>query len=119
MGPTKVIVKNNALYEAKSGKLTKEGLATPEEQKAYAAHHYIALPVRDNAGKTWLLDGKTVYCLHGAVYETVDDEVVHLSRCPDCGGMGIRMEEMTIERDCIYCTQCHHEFDSRLEMMES
>jgi hypothetical protein len=33
--------------------------------------------------------------------------------------MGIRVEEVTIERDCIRCTQCQHEFDARLEMMES
>jgi hypothetical protein len=28
-------------------------------------------------------------------------------------------EEGTVERDCVRCTQCRHEFDARLEMMES
>jgi hypothetical protein len=31
----------------------------------------------------------------------------------------VRTEEVTVERDCIRCTQCGHEFDARLEMMES
>jgi hypothetical protein len=33
--------------------------------------------------------------------------------------MGIRDEEITVESDCIRCVQCGHEFDTRLEMMES
>jgi len=24
-----------------------------------------------------------------------------------------------VERDCVRCTQCRHEFDARLQMMES
>jgi len=119
LGPTKVIVKGDKLYEVNTGKLIKGNLSTREEQENYAMYHYIALPVIDHAGKPWLLDGKPVYCLRGARYETEDDEVVHLVRCPDCGGMGISVEEPTVERDCIRCTQCGHEFDARLEMMES
>jgi predicted Zn-ribbon and HTH transcriptional regulator len=119
MGPTKVIVKRHALYDVKTGTLLKAGLATQKEQEDYATHHYIVLPVADHAGQPWLLDGKPVYCLRGSRYETSDDQVVHLARCPDCGGMCISTEEVTMERDCIRCTSCGHEFESRLEMMES
>ncbi len=119
MGPTKVIVKCDALYDVKTDKLIKERLATRKEQEEYAMHHYVVLPVLDNSGQPWLLDGKHVYCLRGTRYETSDDEVVHLARCPDCGGMCISTDEPTVERDCIRCTQCGHEFESRLEMMES
>ena len=63
MGPTKVIVKGNALYDVKTGKLIKDGLATRKEQEDYALRHYLALPILDNAGQLWLLDGKPVYCL--------------------------------------------------------
>ncbi len=119
MGPTKVIVKCDALYDVKTDKLIKEGLATRKEQEEYAMYHYVVLPVLDNSSQPWLLDGKHVYCLRGTRYETSDDEVVHLARCPDCGGMCISTDEPTVERDCIRCTQCGHEFESRLEMMES
>jgi predicted Zn-ribbon and HTH transcriptional regulator len=119
MGPTKVIPKDHALFDAKNGKLIKDGLATRKEQENYAAHHYVVLPVIDSRGRTWLLNGKPVYCLRGSRYETVDDEVVHLTRCPDCGGMAVNSDEPTVERDVIRCTQCGNEFDSRLEMMES
>lgn len=119
MGPTKVLVKGDGLYDAKSGKLIKDGLPTRKAQEDYAAHHYITLPVLDKTGRPWSLDGQPVYCLRGSRYETADDKVAHLSRCADCGGMGIRLEEVTVERDCIRCVQCGHEFDARLEMMES
>jgi len=49
----------------------------------------------------------------------VDDQQAHLARCPDCGGMGVRIDEITVASDCIRCVQCGHEFDARLEMMES
>ena len=119
MGPTKVIIKGDALYEVKTGKLITKGLATLQDTQEYSAHHYIALPVLDNTGQPWLLDEKPVYCLRGTRYETLNDEVVHLVRCPDCGGMGICIDEPTVERECVYCTQCGHEFDTRLEMMGS
>jgi hypothetical protein len=119
MGPTKVIVKGNALYDARNGMLIKDGLRTPKERSDFAAHHYVALPVVDKAGRPWEFEGGPVYCLHGSVYESADGQTVHLARCPDCGGMAIRTDEVSIERDCILCTQCRHEFDSRLEMMES
>ena len=119
MGPTKVIVKCDALYDVKAGRLIKGGLATRKEQEDYAMHHYTVLPVLDNAGQPWLLDGKHVYCLRGTRYETSDDEVVHLAKCPYCGGMCISADESTVERDCLRCTQCGHEFAARLEMMES
>jgi predicted Zn-ribbon and HTH transcriptional regulator len=119
MGPTKAIVKENKLYEVMGDKLIKDGFANRQELDDYVNHHYVALPVLDNAGNPWLLDGKPVYCLRGTRYETVDDERVHLARCPDCGGMGIRSDEFTVESDCIHCTACGHEFDARLEMMET
>jgi hypothetical protein len=119
MGPTKAIVKGDALYDVKTGRLIKNGLATPKEQENYAMHHYIVLPVLDNAGQPWLFNGEYVYCLRGTRYETSDDQAVHLARCPDCGGMCVCIDEPTVERDCIRCTQCGHEFDARLEMMES
>ena len=119
MGPTKVIVKSDSLHDGKTGKLIKDGLATRKQQEDYATHHYIALPVIDNAGQLWVLDGKPVYCFKGSRYETSDDQTVHLARCHDCGGMSISADEPTVERDCVRCTQCGHEFDPRLEMMES
>ncbi len=119
MGPTKAIVKGDAVYEAKTGKLLKGGFSGRSEMEDYAAHHYIVLPEIDKAGRPWELDGKPVYCLRGSRYETVDDHQPHLARCPDCGGMGVRVDEITVESDCIRCTQCEHEFDTRLQMMES
>ena len=79
----------------------------------------LVLPVIDKAGKPWALDGQPVFCLHGTQFETVDDQKIHLARCPDCGGMGIRDDEPLVESDCIRCVQCGHEFDTRLEMMEN
>ena len=119
MGPTKVIPKDGGLYEVRTGKLVQDNLPTRKEQEAYAGQHYIALPVVDKAGKPWTLDGQPVYCLRGTQFETIDDQRVHLSRCPDCGGMGIRDDEPMVESDCIRCVQCGHEFDTRLEMMEN
>ena len=119
MGPTKVIVKDNGLYDAKTNKLVQDGLATQKARQDYAAQHYIALPVVDNAGREWKLDGTPVYCFRGSKFETIEDEVAHIRRCPECGGMAVPSEEVTIERDCVRCTQCNHEFDARLQMMES
>lgn len=119
VGPTKVTIKGDALYDSRTGKLIKDGLRTQKEREDYAGRHYIALPVVDKTGRPWLLDGKSVYCLHGSTFETLDDEAAHLRRCPDCGGMAVPSDEVTMERDCVRCTQCHHEFDARLEMMES
>jgi hypothetical protein len=119
MGPTKAIVKENSLYEVVGGKLIKDGFTSRKELEAYVNHHYLTLPVLDNAGVPWLLDGKPVYCFRGTQYETVDGQRVHLARCSDCGGMGIRSDEFTVESDCIRCTACGHEFDARLEMMET
>ncbi|NOS78648.1 MAG: hypothetical protein HOP35_11950 [Nitrospira sp.] len=119
MGPTKAIVKEHALYEAVSGKIIKDGFANRADIEDYVNHHYLILPVLDDAGQPWLLDGKPVYCLRGSQYETLGDQKVQLARCPDCGGMGIRTDEFTVESDCIRCTACGHEFDARLEMMET
>lgn len=119
IGPTKVVIQGNSIYDASNGKLIKDGLHTPKERAEYAARHYIALPVVDDAGKPWSLDGKLVYCLRGTQFETLDEELPHVRRCPDCGGMATPVEELTVERDCVRCTQCKHEFDARLEMMES
>jgi len=119
MGPTKVIVKGDGLYDVQNGKLIKDGLPTAKDREEFAKHHYIALPVVDNAGRAWTLDGQPVYCLRGSQYETVNDQKAHLARCPDCGGMGVRVDELTVASDCIRCVQCGHEFDARLEMMES
>ena len=119
MGPTKAVIKDQALYEAATGKCIKEGFASRRDIEDYVNHHYLALPVVDNAGNAWLLDGKPIYCFRGSQYETLDDQRVHLARCPDCGGMGIRSDEFTVESDCIRCIACGHEFDARLEMMET
>jgi hypothetical protein len=119
MGPTKAVIKGNTLYEAVSGKLIKEGFTNQKEIEDYVNHHYIILPTVDRQGKPWLLDGKPVYCLRGTQYETVEDQKVHLSRCLDCGGMGVRSDEFVVESDVIRCTACGHEFDARLEMMET
>jgi len=119
MGPTKTIVTNNALYEARSGKLIQGEFGSRRDIEDYVNHHYLALPVVDNQGRAWMLDGKPVYCLRGVQYETLDDQKVQLARCPDCGGMGIRSDELSVETDVIHCTSCGHEFDARLEMMET
>ena len=119
MGPAKAVVKQQALYDAVSGKLIQGGFSSYRALAEYVKQHYIVLPVHDNAGKPWQLDGKPIYCLHGVQYETVDDRRVHLTRCPDCGGMGVRTEEFTVESDCIRCAGCGRECDARLEMMET
>ena len=119
MGPTKAIARGNALYGAVTGALIKDGFASRQDLEDYVNHHYMVLPVIDHEGRPWLLDGRPVYCLRGVQYETVDGERVHLTRCPDCGGMGIRIDEFVVESDCIRCTACGHEFDARLEMMET
>ena len=92
MGPTKTVVIERALYEAVSGKFIKDGFASRSDIEDYAKHRYLTLPVVDNAGRPWLLDGEPVYCLHGSQYETRGDHRVQLARCSDCGGMGIRSE---------------------------
>ncbi len=119
MGPTKVIVKGDTLYDAKTGRLIQGGLADRQAMEAYAVRHYIVLPEVDKAGKQWEWEGQPVYCLRGARYESLDEQPLHLARCPDCGGMGVRIEEITVESDCIRCVACGHEFDARLEMMET
>ncbi len=119
IGPTKVIIKNGGLYDAVTGKLIKDGLATRKAIEDYAAHHFIALPVVDRAGHTWSFEGNPVYCLHGVKYETLDQDLPHARPCPECGGMAFPIDEVTLERDCVRCTQCRHEFEARLEMMES
>jgi hypothetical protein len=88
MGPTKAIVKGQALYEALGGKLIKDGFTNRQDMEDYVSRHYLTLPVVDQQGRPWLLDGKPVYCLHGTQYETMNDALVHLVRCLDCGGMG-------------------------------
>lgn len=119
MGPTKVIAKGDAIYDASTGQMIQEGLSTPEALQHYAAHHYLVLPEVDKSGRSWEWEGKLVYCLHGSRYEAADGQPLHLARCSSCGGMGVRIDEVTLERDCLRCTQCGHEFDARLEMMES
>lgn len=119
MGPTKAIVKSDALHDVITGRRIQAELATRKQQQDYAMHHYIVLPVVDNSGQLWLLNGKPVYCPRGTRYETSDDQVVHLARCRDCGGMCISADEPTVEQDCVRCTQCGHEFEAGLEMMES
>ncbi|HJT20886.1 MAG TPA: hypothetical protein VJ746_10475 [Nitrospira sp.] len=119
MGPTKAIVKDHALYEATSGKLIKDGFTSRPEIEEYVKRHYLALPVVDNQGTPWMLDDAPIYCLRGTRYETVDGQRLHLARCPDCGGMGIRDDHFVVESDCIRCTACGLEFDTRLEMMET
>ena len=119
MGPTKAIVKEHALREALGGKLIKDGFTNRQDLEEYVNHHYLVLPVVDNQGRPWLLDGKPVYCLRGTQYETVNDERVHLVRCPDCGGMGLPTDEFVVESDCIHCTAFGHKSDARLEMMET
>ena len=119
MGPTKAIMKDGAIYDARTGKLLKDGLTTHDAIRDYVDHHYMVLPVVNKECEPWLLDGEPIYCLRGTRYENLKDEVLHLARCPDCGGMGIRDDEPMVESDCIRCVMCGHEFDARLEMMES
>ncbi len=119
MGPTKAVVKDSGIYDAKTGKLIKDGLTTHDAIQDYAAHHYLVLPVVNKACQPWLLDNQPIFCLRGTRYENLQDGVLHLARCPDCGGMGIRDDEPLVESDCIRCVSCGHEFDTRLEMMES
>ena len=60
MGPTKAIVRDQSLYEAATGKFIKDGFASRREIEEYVNHHYLALPVVDQAGNAWLLEGKPV-----------------------------------------------------------
>ena len=119
MRPTKAVLKENALYEAASGKLIRDQFENRRAIDDCVKRHYLVLPVVDNAGMPWLLDGHPIYCLHGSRYESLDDQQVHLARCPDCGGVGIRDDELAVESDCIRCVACGHEFDTRLEIMEN
>jgi hypothetical protein len=119
MGPTKALVKNYAIYEATTGTPLIARFVNHDEVTHYANHHYMVLPVHDHHGKPWRLDGKLIYRLHGVTYETVDHKRVPLSRCNDCGGMGIPMDEPNVESDCFQCTACGQEFSVRLAMMES
>ena len=59
MGPTKVIIKNEALYDVKTGKLIQDGLKTHKEIEDFAKHRYITLPVVDKQCRPWLLDEHT------------------------------------------------------------
>lgn len=79
----------------------------------------MVLPEQDKSGRDWEFEGKPVYCLRGSRYESLDDAPLHVARCPDCGGLAARTEEVTVDSDCLRCTQCEHEFDARLEMMET
>jgi hypothetical protein len=45
MGPTKVVMKDGGIYDAKTWKLIKDGLSTHEANYDYAAHHYLVPPV--------------------------------------------------------------------------
>jgi hypothetical protein len=119
MGPTKAIVKGDAIYDAKTAKLIQGGFGSREAIQAYASHHYIVLPEQDKSGRSWEFEGKPVYCLRGSRYESLDDARLHVARCPDCGGLAARTDEVTVDSDCLRCTQCEHEFDARLEMMET
>lgn len=119
MGPTKAIVIGTGLYDARTGSIIKEGLLTRQAMQDYAAHHYVVLPEVDHQGRPWEFNEQPVYCLHGVRYETLDNQELHLARCSGCGGMGIRTEEVSVERDCVQCIQCGQVLDERLEMMES
>ena len=119
MGPTEAIVTGTAIHDAKTGKILKEELSTRQAMEDYAAHHYVVLPEVDHQGRPWALNGQPVYRLHGVRYETLDNQEIHVARCNDCGGMGIRVEEVSGERDCLRWIQCGQELDARLEMMES
>lgn len=119
MGPTKAIVNGTGIYDATTGAIIKEGLLTRQAMQDYAAHHYVVLPEVDHQGRPWRWNDQPVYRLHGVRYETLDNQELHLTRCNECGGMGIRVEEVSVERDCLRCIQCGRELDARLEMMES
>jgi len=119
MGPTKAIVSGTGIYDALTGKMIKDGLSTRQAMLDYAAHHYVVLPEVDHQGRPWEFNEQPVYCLHGVRYETLDSQELHLARCNGCGGMGIRMEEVPVERDCVQCIQCRRELDARLETIES
>ena len=93
MGPTKAVVRGNALYDAKTAKLIQGGFDSREAIQAYASHHYVVLPEQDKSGTPWEFEGKPVYCLRGSKYESLDDAPLHVARCPDCGGLAARMEE--------------------------
>ncbi len=119
MGPTKIVLKEDDIYEGKSGKLFRDMLSTLDALRDYAPHYYIALPMEHKGATLGLLNEKPVYCFRESRLETLDDEVVYLYRCTDWGGMGINIEGPAVERDCIQCTQCEKEFHAGLEIMES
>ena len=82
MGPTKAVVKDGGIYDAKTGKLIKDGLTTHEAIQDYVAHHYLVLPVMNKACQPWLLDGQPIFCLRGTRYENLQDEVLAFGPMP-------------------------------------
>ncbi len=77
--------------------MIKDGFTNRQDMEEYVSRHYLTLPVVDQQGRPWLLDGKPVYCLYGTQYETMNDARVHLVRCPDCGGMGNHESNESLE----------------------
>ena len=118
MSPTKAIIQEDTLHEAKTGKPITNGFSSRQEIERYVNRRYMVLPVTDNTGRPWMLDGQPIFRLRGTRYETVNDERVDLSTCPTCGGMGVRLEESIVESECRKCTACGKEFGVRLAMME-
>jgi len=51
MGPTKSIIKGQALYEIVGGQLIKDGFVNQQEIEEYVNHHYLLLPVVDKQGQ--------------------------------------------------------------------
>ena len=88
MGPTKSVLKDNEIYDARTGGLLKDGFGNHDEVTHYVDHHYVLLPVHDNDAEPWQFEGKLIYRLHGVTYETLNHQRVQLSRCNNCGGMG-------------------------------
>lgn len=44
MGPNKAIVRGDAIYDARTGRLIQDGLTNEHVLTDYASHHYLVLP---------------------------------------------------------------------------
>ncbi len=76
MGPNKAVVKGDAIYDARTGKLIQDGLSNEHVLADYASHHYLALPEVDKAGQPWTLNGQPVYCIRGCQFAKISQETL-------------------------------------------
>ncbi len=76
MGPTKTVVKDGGIYDAKTRKLIQDELTTHEAIQDYTAHHYVVLPVVNKACQGGCsMDNRFIVC------EAPDMKISKTTRC--------------------------------------